>query len=168
MALEILAHAIQPLDLCRSAQPLGGQGGFGGAVADESLHGVVALACNVEFDGRICTNGFEHVVQRTSRNHRGFASHKKTLVHEACRGIERIIVARIVVATGEDRSGRLDWEEARQRGEPAKGPLLVRVEELVAPTDCCIHRLLTSREVPRGDGRQQDIILEPAQQALGG
>jgi hypothetical protein len=55
-------HAIQPFDLCRSNQPLRGEGACSSAIAHQPLHGVVALTRLGELEGRICPHGFEHLV----------------------------------------------------------------------------------------------------------
>ena len=69
---------------------------------------------------------------------------------------------------GKDRRGRVDWEQAGQRPEAAEGALFVRVEQLITPGDGRIHRLLAGGKIARAGGREQDVVLEPAEQTLGG
>ena len=68
----------------------------------------------------------------------------------------------------EDRGGRFDRKPTRQRAEPAEHALLVRSKQLTAPRDRRIHRLLPLGKIPRADGgsRQQNILIEPAEQIL--
>ena len=54
-----------------------------------------------------------------------------------------MVAGRSRLTTGKDRRGRVDRKQARQRAETAEGALLVRVQQLITPGDCRIHRLLT-------------------------
>ena len=65
IAFEILARAIQPLDLRRSDQTLRGERGLVRGIAHEPLEGIVALARRRELERRVRPHGLEHVVRRT-------------------------------------------------------------------------------------------------------
>jgi hypothetical protein len=51
--VEIITHAIQPVSLRRSHQPLSRKGAFAGAIARQRLQGVVALARRSELECRV-------------------------------------------------------------------------------------------------------------------
>ena len=68
------------------------------------------------------------------------------------------LAGRGTLTTGKDRRGCLDRKTTRQRAETAERALLVRGQELIAPGDRRIHRLLAFGEIARAGGREQDIV----------
>ena len=102
------------------------------------------------------------------RHDRRLGSQQQALVNQAGRRAKRVVAPRRATSpTGKDRRGGVDRKATRQRAEAAEGALLVRVEQLIAPGDRRIHRLLAFGEIARADGREQDVVLEPAEQILG-
>jgi len=144
VALEIFTHSVQPCDLVTPNQPLGGQGGFVGAIPDQPLKGVVALARSRELASGVYAHGIEHVVQRTRRHSQGFGPQKQALLYQTRRRPERVVVpGRRTLTTGQRGRGRVDRKEAWQGAKMAEGALLVRVQQVITPGDGRIHRLLT-------------------------
>ena len=163
IALEILTHAIQPFDLRRSDQAVRRQGGFGHAIARQPLQGVVAFTRGGELERRVRPHGFEHLVQRASRDC-ALGSQQQALIDQgSCRAERFVAPRRGTVVPRNDGCGCFDRKPARQHAETAEYALLVRAKQLITPGDRRIHRLLALGEIARPDGREQDVMLESAQ-----
>ena len=159
VALEIVAHAIQPFGLRRADQLLRREGGFAGAIARQSLQCIVALARRSELESRERAARF-----RASGTADASPPRSRLAAGGSCRssrprrGARRRSLAEEPSRRGKDRRGCLDRKPTRQRAETAEHPLLVRGQQLITPGDRRIDRLLAFGQIARAGGREQDIV----------
>jgi hypothetical protein len=165
IVLEIVADAIQPFDLRRTDQPVARQISLGRAIARQSLHRVFTFTALNELEGRIRPHGFEHSVQGAS-GHGARRPQQEAFVHDSGDGCQRFLVSDGNAIVREHRSGGSDRESTRQRAESAERALLIGAEQLIAPGDGRIHRLLTFGKIARADRREQDVLLKALEQTV--
>jgi hypothetical protein len=72
-----------------------------------------------------------------------------------------------VLTTAKNRSRGLNRETSRERRESTEKELLVRGEEFIAPRHRRIHRLLTFGKIAPPAARQQHVLCEFLEEALG-
>jgi hypothetical protein len=72
-----------------------------------------------------------------------------------------------LVATANNGLGCLDRKAARERTKPTEHSLLVRRQQLIAPRDRRIHRLLAFGKVAQTEAREQQVLSKPAEQIVG-
>ncbi len=165
VGLEIFPHTIKPLDLPRSDQAVRSEGRFTPAVADDRLQRGVMLTSGSEFEGRVRTDGLEHVVQGTCGDPGRLRSQQQALVDQASHRIECVVAAgRRAVTSSKDVRHGVDREQSRQCAQAAEGALLFRIEQPVTPGDGRVHRLLALGKIARSGCRQQDVLREAAEQ----
>ena len=85
-------YSIEPFALRGADQALCSQGGFRGVIAHQPLHGVMALTRRGELESGVPSDGFEHLVQRTSRHCR-VGPHDEAFVDQAGHRAERFVAS---------------------------------------------------------------------------
>jgi hypothetical protein len=109
-------------------ESLGCQPRLGGAIAHQSLHGIVAFTSSKQFDVGVGTDGFERAVKR-SCGERALGSQQQTLVDETGGGREHLVIAAERPFTpGDDRRCCFDRKVARQHTEASEHALFVRIQ----------------------------------------
>ena len=171
IALEIVAHAIQPFDLrrARPALPSASEASTR-AIARQPFQRVVALAGRGELESRVRPHGFEHLVQRTRRHRRSRRAAARLLsIRPATRArAPRRCGRRRRVAAGQDRRGRLDRKAARA----ARRNGGTRAARSAPAADSSTRPSRSSSAGVRGDRAGPTVesstsCVEPAEQILG-
>ena len=129
IALEILAHAIQPFDLGWSGQPFRGERCFAGrnsapAPPSASSRSPAAASSRAAYARTVSSIRYSGRV-----GHGGLGTEQQALVDQRATARERFVApGRGRLATGEDRRGRVDGKATRHRAEAAERALLVRTK----------------------------------------